>query len=257
MREVKRTFNQIPTVAGGVHATVDPSGVISEDCFDMVCVGEGEYVVLDIADRIEQKQDFSGVPNPWIKLPDGSIETNAVRPYEQNLDLFPFPDWSIYSNVAFYKPYEGYVYKYGDFEMSRGCPYKCSYCINVQLQEIYRHTQENYHREKSIGRVIEEIKYAIEHYEIEFLKFWDETFLLMSKERMEEFGELYSAADIGLPYVIETTAQSVTEFSAKILQKTNCKSVSLGMETGNSDIRQGILYKPTDNDVYDKAVFTP
>ena len=68
--------------------------------------------------------------------------------------------------------------------MSRGCPYKCSYCINVQLQAIYKPTGKNFHREKSIKRVIEEIKSAREKYDIEFLKFWDETFLFMSNESL-------------------------------------------------------------------------
>ena len=250
MRQMKRAFPRITTIAGGVHPTVDPSGVISEECFDMVCVGEGEYVILDIGQRIDQGLGFEGIANLWIKQPDGSTEKNAVRAYETNLDLFPFPDWSIYPEVAFYKPYEGWVYKYGDFEMSRGCPYKCSYCVNVQLQEIYKGYQ--YHREKSIPRSISEIKYAMERYDIEFLKFWDETFLLMSKDRMEEFGDLYSR-EIGLPYVIETTSNSINEFSVKILQKTNCRSASLGMETGSPDLRKGLLHKPTDNGVYVKA----
>ena len=57
-------------------------------------------------------------------------------------------------------------------------------------------------------RVIEEIKFAKDKYGIEFIKFWDET-LLMSKERLEEFAELYSK-EIGLPYVIETTVKSIT-----------------------------------------------
>ena len=232
MDKVKKTFSKIPTVCGGVHATIDPVDVISEKCFDMVCVGEGEYVMLDLAKRVEQKKDFFKIKNLWVKKIDGSIEKNFVRPYEQNLDLFPHPDWSIYPETAFYKPFKGYVYKYGDFEMSRGCPYKCSYCINVQLQALYKPTGENYHREKSIKRVIEEIKQAREKYNIEFLKFWDETFLLMSKERLEEFTDLYSG-QIGLPYVIETTAQSITPFSAKMLKKSNCKSASLGLETGS------------------------
>lgn len=250
MRDVKRTFSTITTIAGGVHPTIDPAGVISEDCFDILCVGEGEYVVLDIAQRIDQGRGFEGISNLWIKQPDGSIEKNAVRPYETNLDLFPYPDWSIYPEVAFYKAFHGHVYKYGDFEMSRGCPYKCSYCINVHLQEIYSGYQ--YHREKSIPRVMAEIKNAMEHHDIEFLKFWDETFLLMSQTRMEEFRDLYTQ-EIGLPYVMETTGQSITEFSAKILQDTNCRSASLGMETGDPDMRKGLLHKPTDNEVYTKA----
>ena len=253
MREVKRTFPDIPTIAGGIHATVDPGGVIAEECFDSVCVGEGEYVVLDVADRIDSKNSLEGIANLWIKRDDGMVQSKEVRPYEQKLDLFPFPDWSIYGETAFYKPFNGVVYKYDDFEMSRGCPYKCSYCINVQLQEIYKIAgSASYHREKSIDRVIREVKHAIEVYDIEFLKFWDETFLLMSNERLEEFGERYSS-EVGLPYVIETTGQSITEFSAKILQKTNCKSASLGMETGSPDMRKGLLHKPVGNEVYVKA----
>lgn len=253
MREVKQAFPRLPTVAGGIHATVDPQGVIAEDCFDVVCVGEGEYVVLDIAQRIEEGRDFSGVANLWVKSGDGVVERNPVRDFEHDLDRLPFPDWSIFGETSFYKPFHGTVYKYGDFEMSRGCPYKCSYCINVQLQEIYKFAgPSNYHREKSIGRVIAEIREKRDAHGIEFLKFWDETFLLMSRERLEEFRDRY-AREIGLPYVIETTAQSITEFSARVLRETNCKSVSLGLETGSPDIRKGLLHKPTDNRVYVKA----
>lgn len=249
MEKVKKKFNKIPTIAGGVHATIDPAGVLAEECFDMVCVGEGEYVMLDLAKRIDENNNFSKIKNLWVKNKDGTTEKNAVRAYEQNLDLFPQPDWSIYPETAFYKPYKGKVYKYGDFEMSRGCPYKCSYCVNVQMQAIYKQTGENYHREKSIKRVIEEIKSAIKEYNIEFIKFWDETFLLMSKERLEEFAELYSK-EIGLPYVIETTSQSITPITAKLLKKSNCVSASLGLETGSPDLRNGLLHKPTNNDVY-------
>jgi len=253
MRKIRDSFPSIPTIAGGVHATVDPEGVLAEDCFDSVCVGEGEYVILDIIERTTQNKGLDGIANLWIKKEDGSIEKNPVRPYEQNLDFFPFPDWTIYSEAAFYKPYLGHVYKYGDFEMSRGCPYKCSYCVNVQLQEMYKMASPGgYHREKTIDRVIREIKYAMDVHKIEFMKFWDETFLLMDQQRMQEFCDKYSS-EIGLPYVIETTAQSITDFSAKVLRKTNCKSVSLGMETGSPDMRKGLLHKTTSNEVYVKA----
>ena len=54
-------------MCGGVHAAIDPAGIISEKCFDMVCVGEGEYVILDLAKRVEEKRDFFKIKNLWIK----------------------------------------------------------------------------------------------------------------------------------------------------------------------------------------------
>jgi anaerobic magnesium-protoporphyrin IX monomethyl ester cyclase len=251
LRCIRNTFSTVPFIAGGIHATVDPDGVIREKCIDAICIGEAEEAIVEFANRINEKRSFEDAPNFWVKREDGTICKNMVRPLQSNLDLLPFPDWSIWPEVAFYKPYMGYVYKYGDFEMSRGCPYTCSYCINVGLQQVYKLTDNPtaYHREKSIDRVISEVKWAMETHGIEFLKFWDETFLLMSKKRLEEFHDKYRA-DCNVPYVIETTADSCTERSVQILRDTNCRSASLGMETGSPDLRKGVLNKPTKNQVY-------
>ena len=74
----------------------------------------------------------------------------------------------------------------------------------------------------------------------------------MSNERLEEFANLYSK-EIGIPFTIETTSQSINPFTAKMLKKANCVSASLGLETGSPDIRNGLLHKPTENDIYLKA----
>ena len=251
LRRIRSTFPKITFIVGGIHATVDPTGVIRETCVDAICIGEGEGAILDIANHLDNGLPLDGVKNLWVKNGD-QIKKNPVRPLLHDLDNnLPFPDWSIWPQNAFYKPYMGYVYKYGDFEMSRGCPFTCSYCINVSLQAIYNLSGNptRYHREKSIDRVISEVKWAMEVHNIEFLKFWDETFLLMAPKRLDEFHEKYKK-EINIPYVIETTAGSCTARNVKILQETNCKSASLGMETGSPDLRKGILNKPTENQVY-------
>jgi radical SAM superfamily enzyme YgiQ (UPF0313 family) len=189
LRYLRRHFST-PTIVGGVHASVDPAGIIQESCVDMVCVGEGEGAIADIGERMDQGEDLSSIPNLWVKTSDGVVK-NPVRPLIEDLDSLPYPDWDIYPEVAFYKPFDGRVYKYGDVEMSRGCPYTCSYCINVELQEVYR-GKGSYHREKSVARVIEEIRWFKERYGIEFIRFWDETFLLMSLGRLEALAEEYS-----------------------------------------------------------------
>ncbi len=251
LRRIRSTFPKTTFMVGGIHATVDPTGVIRESCVDAICIGEGEGAILDIANHIDGGLQLDGIKNLWVKKGDQIIK-NPVRPLLHDLDnSLPYPDWSIWPQIAFYKPYMGYVYKYGDFEMSRGCPFTCSYCINVGLQAIYKLNDNptRYHREKSIDRVIAEVKWAMEVHNIEFLKFWDETFLLMPPARLNEFHEKYKK-EINIPYVIETTAGSCTARNVKILQETNCKSASLGMETGSPDLRKGILNKPTENQVY-------
>ena len=74
----------------------------------------------------------------------------------------------------------------------------------------------------------------------------------MSNKRLEEFANLYSK-EIGIPFTIETTSQSITPFTAKMLKKANCVSASLGLETGSSDLRNGLLHKPTENNAYVRA----
>lgn len=245
-----RKQRTIPTIVGGLHPTVDPDGVIAESCVDMICVGEGEGPIADLAGRFDHGEDLSTIPNLWVRTAKGIVR-NPVRPLIQDLDSLPYPDWTIFPEVSFYKPFDGWVYKYGDFEMSRGCPYKCSYCVNVELQAVYE-GKGNYHREKSVKRVIEEISWAKAQYGIEFLKFWDETFLLMSHERLEALASEYSKK-IGIPFAIETTAQSVTPITAPLLKKFGCATASLGLETGNVDLRRGVLDKNTDDAHYERA----
>ena len=78
-------------VIGGVHATLNPSDVI-KDSFDSVCVGEGEYPILELCRLIEAETAPYGIANLWIKSPDGKIEKNSPVPFLQNLDELPFPD---------------------------------------------------------------------------------------------------------------------------------------------------------------------
>jgi hypothetical protein len=52
---------------------------------------------------------------------------------------------------------------------------------------------------------------------------------------------------------METTAQSVTPRTAVLLKKFGCASASLGLETGNLDLRKGVLDKNTENGAYVRA----
>jgi len=148
-----RHYYNVPMIVGGIFATFAPAEIIAEDCVDMVCVGEGEYALVELCTKIREKQDITSVQNMWIKQ-DGKIHKNGIRtPVE--LDDLPFQDWTIFEPRRFYKPMGGKISMTGTFEMNRGCPYSCRFCSDYGLNKLYA-DNGGYYREKSIKRLIDD-----------------------------------------------------------------------------------------------------
>ncbi|MFC1667750.1 B12-binding domain-containing radical SAM protein, partial [Candidatus Omnitrophota bacterium] len=79
---IKR-FLKVPIIWGGLHPTLVP-----EECIefaDMVCRGEGEYPMLELADSILKQKSINSIPNLWVKE-ENDIKKNEIRPLVQNLD---------------------------------------------------------------------------------------------------------------------------------------------------------------------------
>ena len=73
---IDRDFD-LPTVVGGVHCTMVPDDVTEDGFFDHVCVGEGEYALLDLVDRLERGKDTTTVPN--MRVPANRIARVLAR----------------------------------------------------------------------------------------------------------------------------------------------------------------------------------
>jgi len=246
-----KSISSVPIIVGGVHPTTTPDSSINDPNIDMICLGEGEAALVDLLDKMDRKQDITDINNIWVKK-DGKIYKNRIRPVISDLDVLPFPDWEIFPEIQFYKPYMGNVYKYGDVEKSRGCPFSCAYCFNQHFHNIYG--KQGFYRTKSVNRLLDELVFLKETYSLEFIRFWDELFVHQSNH-FREFSKNYQR-HINLPFSIETTAQSVNNETALLLKDMNCKSASIGFETGSEDLRKRILNKNTKNSVYRKAFKT-
>ncbi|MFQ5964912.1 MAG: B12-binding domain-containing radical SAM protein, partial [Candidatus Scalinduaceae bacterium] len=129
-----RHYN-IPTIVGGIYATFAPEEIIAENCVDMVCVGEGEYALVELCTKILQRQDITSIQNIWVKK-DGKLFKNGIRK-PVDIDKLPFQDWSIFAQKRFYKPMGGKIAMTGTFEMNRGCPYSCRFCSDYGLNKLY------------------------------------------------------------------------------------------------------------------------
>ena len=232
---------KIPVIIGGQHPTVSPEEVITKELVDYICIGEGEEAIAELLERIKNKKNTTDVKNIWAKK-DGRVYKNELRPLIQDLDKLPYPDWSIFDRK--------HISGTGRFETSRGCPYKCTYCINDFMQKLYK-GKGKYHREKSIKRSVEEIEYFVKKYKFKDIFLIDETFTLDEK-RVKEFCNLYKEK-VNLPFIIMSRPEGISESKVVALKDAGCSSIYIGVESGSEEYRKKYLNRHTNQEDIIKA----
>ena len=239
-------------VIGGVHATLNPSEVIS-DSFDAVCVGEGENPTLELCRQLEASTIPHGIANFWIKSPDGGTEKNPPRPFQQDLDSLPFPDRTIWM------PWMEEQQK-GEFAilLGRGCPYGCTYCCNHALKKI---APGRYVRFRSPENIIKEIAFIHETYPTQSKIYCEVESIALNKAWLIEFCkqlEAYNATihnfmSYGCNFRI--SPQSIDENIFRALKNANFDQIRIGLESGSERVRREILKRNyTNKDFLDTTV---
>lgn len=239
---------RIPKIVGGVHVTFSPEEVINEDCVDMLCIGEGEDAIVELANKIADGKDYTTVRNIWIKS-NGRIIKNDLRPLK-DINEIPSQDWEIYEKRRLYKPFLGNITITAGIETSRGCMAQCTYCCNPVFQRMYK-DKGRFFRIKDARRVIDEIKYLKAKFNIGFIKFVDPDFLAKSYRQLQEFAEIYK--EINIPFWAEARAEYISQDKIKLLEDIGCKGFAVGIESGSEYIRNKILKKGVSNERIIKA----
>lgn len=222
-------------IAGGMHPTVAPLDVFKIKHINGVCVGEGEHALTELLSRIDEKKDIYSIPSFWWKTDNGKIIRNPVYPLDADLSKLPFPDYSIFDTKIISDASSGWV----AMLVIRGCPYNCYYCCNHVLRNIYPQ-KENYFRTPSPEYAISLIKHNLSFYENpKGISFADDL-LTFNPDWLDKFSALYSK-EIGLPYTCNSRIECLSDRTVESLKKSNCKTVFIGVESGNEKIRKELL----------------
>jgi len=236
--KIKAKTNKI-ILLGGPHPTFFPE-IINRPPVDIICIGEGEGAIVDLADRLEKKQDITKIKNLWVKK-NGKVYKNDLRPLVKDLDSFGPPDREIY--------YKKYSFLKNNprkpFFTARGCPYSCTFCFNHSFMKLYR-GKGKLVRHREIRSVIQEIKNVKKKYPLKTVYFQDDTFIL-DTTWVKKFVEVYKK-EIRLPFICMVRANLVNEEIIKCLKDSGCEQVFFGIESGNESIREKILKKGITNE---------
>jgi anaerobic magnesium-protoporphyrin IX monomethyl ester cyclase len=237
--KIKLHFPGVVTVFGGMHATFFPE-MVEGSAVDVVCRGEGEEALGELLDALQAGEDYTGIQNLWVKAADGTIHRNPMRPLEQDLDQYPFPDRSIYDKYPFVKnqKIEGFI-------TGRGCPDNCSFCFHVGLKKIMSGLGE-YTRRKSVEYVISEIEHFLARYPLRRLVFRDDTFVVGYEDYVKPLMAEYRKR-IGIPFSCLIRADYMSEACIRDLAESGCFAVKMGVESGNEFMRNKIMQKQLSN----------
>jgi radical SAM superfamily enzyme YgiQ (UPF0313 family) len=74
----------------------------------------------------------------------------------------------------------------------------------------------------------------------------------MSKKRFERFVDLYSK--IGIPFYVDTRAETVTSEKVKKLDELGCEGIAMGIESGDPNFRKTMLKRNMADEVIINAV---
>jgi radical SAM superfamily enzyme YgiQ (UPF0313 family) len=203
---VKEKYEKATTVIGGPHATIMPEECVKD--FDAVIAGEGEESIFKVIDGAR-----------------GIINSNLINP----IDDIPFPARDLVPmDGAFSKEiYPGYRYGEGpkgtSLITSRGCPYSCSFCSNVDRKIRYR-SPEN---------VVAEVKHIINRHKCRHFRMVDDNFTL-NKQRLMKICEMLKPLKIH--YRGHTRSMLMDEDMAEALKESGCEEMALGVEVADDYI---------------------
>ncbi len=129
--KVKSALPSTMVVMGGVFATINARKIMeTEQSVDVVAKGEGEGIILDLANRPENLDDIPGIT---FRSNSGGVVETPSRERIVDLDSVPFPDRqgldiNYVAALPLDVPAVIWDRPYTALLSSRGCPFECVYC---------------------------------------------------------------------------------------------------------------------------------
>jgi radical SAM superfamily enzyme YgiQ (UPF0313 family) len=229
---------------GGIHLILNPMEIRHAPSIDAVCVGEGESALLEFMKNYSKgKNEHLYTKGFWTRK-SKRIITNPTVPFLKEIESLPFPDRDIFiSEGLSFGDFENNKKNYLDFLFTRGCPFACSYCSNHALRRTYGH--DNYIRRMSPKRAIAWIKHDLTRYTCDYINILDDIFTL-DRKWTEEFLTLYET--IRMPFICHLRVGTFDKRILGKMKKAGCVAVSIGVESGDEQLRTKVLKRGMTND---------
>ncbi|MFC2142655.1 B12-binding domain-containing radical SAM protein [Acidobacteriota bacterium] len=238
---VKGTDGGVTTILGGAHMSSLPRETM-EECghVDIGVFGEGEYTLLEILERLVQRQPVEGLAGTIVRAGPGLQEGEPRGPHK-NLDDIPFPARHLLKDLRMYShtPFRGAKFM-TTMVTSRGCVFDCGFCDQSVFGRGWR-----YH---STGYVISEISHLQKVYGIDFISFEDDNFMI-SKKRTHDICEQMISRDFKISWSCLGHVNELDDEVLPLMKKAGCRTIYLGIESGSPRVLEIVNKKTRVEDI--------
>lgn len=158
-------------VVGGSHATTFPENTATIPYVDCVVISEGEETIVDLVQTLEDGSPLEQVKG-IVFSKNGQMVRTPAREFIAHLDDLPYPAWDLidlehYFLAPNFHDSRGDKKRIVPIFTSRGCPFRCAYCLHMMGTRFRARSAEN---------VLGEINYLYNTYGIEEIQIEDDIF---------------------------------------------------------------------------------
>ena len=211
-------------VFGGPEVSFDHENYLHEGVADYIIVNEGEHAFNKLITALNNNQSIKAIKN-LVYSDSGSIKRNTQKQID-NLD-------SLKSPYFFSEDFNAIKNKVQYVELSRGCPYKCSYCL-ASLEKGLRFFDLN--------KTLEKIDFLISK-GARTIKFLDRSFNANKKLALKFFDELIKKDYQNTVFQFEINgdilSSEIIEYLTENLKKDYFR-FELGIQSTNNQVNQAI-----------------
>ncbi|MDC0335726.1 B12-binding domain-containing radical SAM protein [Pseudodesulfovibrio sp.] len=231
LADLKQRLPHIKAMVGGPHVNAELDKVLRlHPEVDFAIMGEGEFTTVELVDTLNSRGDLSGIKGLVYRDGDAII-VNGRRPYIEDLDALPYPDWE---SLPIEKYWDVFTTKknYARLFASRGCPFSCSFCGAPRI--LGRKV-----RKRSPQHILGELEMLYDTYGVREFLFNDSTFNIDN----DWVGEICQGIiDMKRPLVwrCNVRADRVELETIKLMKKAGCVKVIMGVESADEAMLQSM-----------------
>ena len=235
LKAVKDRFPALPVIAGGSHVSIMADEVMAMTPTDACFQGECEETILRVVESSRTaSRRFDDIPGA-VHRAGNHVEHNAPAPFRKDLDALAWPAWDLIDFDRFpgmpyskRRPYLGVL-------VSRGCPFRCTFCSEPVWKIFGRPT----YRSRSPESIVEEIRYLYER-GVRELRLYCEEFNAGAAWAVDVLRRIEALGYRDLYFNFNIRGDVMPESLADAMKAANVWLVTLGFESASNRTLRGV-----------------